>query len=45
MLSILSISLTRLQTGNNLYKIENKTRPLIYSLYLTKNLTERIYIV
>ena len=44
MLSGLSISLAQFKTGNNLEKLKNKTRLLLYSLYRSKKLTKTIYL-
>ena len=43
MLHRLPIALVQLQAGNNSNKLENEIRQLLYSLYRSKNMTERIY--
>ena len=43
MLSRLPISLARLKTGNNSEKLKNEIRPLLYSLYRSKNITKQVY--
>ena len=43
MLNRLPIALVQLQAGNNSNKLENEIRQLLYSLYRSKNMTERIY--
>ena len=40
MLSRLSISLAKLNAGNNSEKLKNEIRQLLYSLYRTKKLTK-----
>ena len=42
-LNILPIALAQLQAGNNSNKLKNEIRQLLYSLYRSKNITERIY--
>ena len=39
----LPITLAQLQAGNNSNKLKNEIRQLLYSLYHSKNMTERIY--
>ena len=43
MLSRLLISLAQLNAENNSEKLKNEIRPLLYSLYRSKKLTEQIY--
>ena len=43
MLSRLPISLVRLKAGNNLEKLKNETRQLLYFLYRSKNMTKQVY--
>ena len=43
MLSRLPISLPQLQTVNNLEKLKNEIRQLLYSLYRSKNMTKQVY--
>ena len=43
MLNRLPITLAQLQAGNNSNKLKNEIRQLLYSLYHSKNMTERIY--
>ena len=43
MLSRLSITLARLQAGNNSERLKNEIRQLLYSLYRSKKLTKTIY--
>ena len=43
MLSILPISLARLNTGNNSEKLKNEIRQLLYSLCRSKKLTKQLY--
>ena len=43
MLSILPISLTQLQAGNNSEKLKNEIRQLLDSLYRSKNMTKQVY--
>ena len=43
MLNRLPIALAQLQAGNNSNKLKNEIRQLLYSLYRSKNMTERIY--
>ena len=43
MLRRLPMSLAQLKAGNNLEKIENEIRKLLYSLYRSKKLTVIIY--
>ena len=43
MLSRLPISLARLKAGNNSEKLKNEIRPLLYSLYRSKNITKQVY--
>ena len=43
MLIRLPIALAQLQAGNNSSKLKNEIRQLLYSLYPSKNMTERIY--
>ena len=43
MLNILPIALAQLQAGNNSNKLKNEIRQPLYSLYRSKNMTERIY--
>ena len=42
-LSRLSITLARLQPGNNSERLKNEIRQLLYSLYRSKKLTKTIY--
>ena len=43
MLSRLPISLAQLKAGNNSEKLKNEIRQLLYSLYLSKNMTKQVY--
>ena len=43
MLNRLPIALAQLQAGNNSNRLKNEIRQLLYSLYRSKNMTERIY--
>ena len=43
MLSGLPIALAQLKAGNNLEKLKNKTRQILYSLYRLKKLIKQIY--
>ena len=43
MLSRLPISLAQLKGGNNLEKLKNEIRQILYSLYRSKKLTRQIY--
>ena len=43
MLNRLSIILAQLKTGNNLEKLKNEIRQLLYSFYLSKNMTKQVY--
>ena len=43
MLSRLPISLVQLKAGNNLEKLKNETRQLLYFLYCSKNMTKQVY--
>ena len=43
LLSTWAISLAQLNTGNNLEKLNNKIKQLLYSLYRSKKLTKMIY--
>ena len=43
MLNRLPIALAQLQAGNNSNKLKNEIRQLLYSLYLSGNMTEQIY--
>ena len=43
MLDRLPIALAQLQTANNSNKLKNEIRQRLYSLYLSKNMTEQIY--
>ena len=43
MLSRISIFLAQLKAENNSEKLKNENRQLLYSLYLSKNLTKTIY--
>ena len=45
MLSRLPISLARLNAGNNSEKLKNEIRQIFYSLYRSKKLEKRIYII
>ena len=40
MLNRLPIVLAQLKAGNNSNKLKNEIRPLLYSLYCSKNMTE-----
>ena len=42
-LNRLPVALAQLQAGNNSNKLKNEIRQLLYSLYLSKNMTEQIY--
>ena len=44
MFSRLPISLTQLEAENNLQKLKNEIRQLLYSLYRSKQLSKTIYI-
>ena len=43
MLSRLPITVSQLKAGNNLEKLKNEIRQLLYYLYHSKNLTKTIY--
>ena len=43
MLSRLPVALAQLQTGINSEKLKNEIRQLLYSLYLSKNMTKQVY--
>ena len=43
MLSRLPISLAQLKAGNNSQKLKNEIRQLLYSLYISKKLSKKIY--
>ena len=43
MLSILPITLTQLNAGNNSEKLKNEIRQLLHSLYRSKKLTKQLY--
>ena len=43
MLNRLPILLAQIQAGNNLIKLKNKTRQILYSLYRSKPLTKTVY--
>ena len=43
MLNRLSIILAQLKTGNNLEKLKNEIRQLLYSFYRSKNMTKQVY--
>ena len=43
MLSRLPIALAQLKAGNNLQKLKNEIRQLLYSLYKSEKLTKDIY--
>ena len=43
MLNRLPIALVQLQAENNSNKLKNEVRQLLYSLYLSKNMTEQVY--
>ena len=43
MLNILPIALAQLNAGNNSNKLKNKITQPLYSLYRSKNITEKIY--
>ena len=43
MLSRLPISLAQLKAGNNIQKLKNEIRQLLYSLYRSKKLSKAIY--
>ena len=43
LLNRLPITLAQLKTGNNLEKLKNEIRQLLYSLYRSKNMTEQVY--
>ena len=43
MLSRLPITLAQLKAGNNLEKLKNEIRKLLYSLYRSKQITKTIY--
>ena len=43
MLSRLPISLAQLQAGNNLHKLKNEIKQLLYSLYRLKNISKIVY--
>ena len=38
-----TITLAQLKTGNNLEKLKNEIRQLLYSLYRSKNMTKQVY--
>ena len=43
MLSRLPFTLAQLKAGNNFDKLKNEIRPLLYSLYRSKNMTKQVY--
>ena len=43
MLNRLPILLAQIQVGNNLIKLKNETRQILYSLYRSKALTKTVY--
>ena len=43
MLSRLLITLAQLKAGNNSEKLKNEIRPLLYSLYRSKNVAKQVY--
>ena len=43
MLSRLPITLAQLKAGNNSEKLKNEIRQLLYSLYRSKNMTNKVY--
>ena len=43
MLNRLPILLAQIQAGNNLIKLKNETRQILYSLYRSKALTKTVY--
>ena len=43
MLSRLPITLAQLKAGNNLEKLKNEIRQLLYSLHRSKQITKTIY--
>ena len=43
MRSRLPITLAQLKAGNNSEKLKNEIRELLYSLYRSKNMTEKVY--
>ena len=43
MLSRLPVTLAQLKAGNNSEKLKNEIRQLLYSLYLSKNMTKQVY--
>ena len=43
MLSRLPITLAQLEAGNNYEKLKNEIRQLLYSLYISKKITNQIY--
>ena len=43
MLCKLPVSLAQLKAGNNLEKLKNQIRQILYSLYRPKRLTKQIY--
>ena len=43
MLNRLPIALAQLQAGNNSNKLKNEIRQLLYSLYRSRNMIERVY--
>ena len=43
MLNRLPILLSQIQAGNNLIKLKNETRQILYSLYRSKALTKTVY--
>ena len=43
MLSRLPITLAQIKSGNNLEKLKNKIRQLLYSLHRSRKLTKRLY--
>ena len=43
MLNRLPIILAQLKTGNNLEKLKNEIRQLLYSFYRSKNMTKQVY--
>ena len=43
MLSRLPVTLAQLKAGNNLEKLKDEIRQLLYSLYCSKNMTKQVY--
>ena len=43
MLNRLPILLAQIQTGNNSIKLKNEARQILYSLYISKELTKTVY--